>query len=325
MEDRAATPNEVEQIHKLLDIFSPTRAHRRRKLIANGGRFVHYTTADAALNIIRSKRLWLRNTTCMSDFREAQHGYDLLRVYLTRERPAFQQALDACFPGLTQEVLELFDRLWNHAFLGSFIASISEHSDSEDAHGRLSMWRAFGQGARVAVVLKLPLTSGIGPVLRISLNPVDYMNDFSFQTEMTQVLSNIASERAFLCNLGRDALKESVVHMLLQRVVSTKHEGFNEEREWRIIHSPSIFSSTLMQSVIQPIGGVPQRIYLLPLDASVSETLGEIDLASLIDRIIIGPTQYGFAMAEGFFHELSAAGISDAASRVVVSGIPIRT
>jgi hypothetical protein len=32
-------------------------------------RFVHYTSAEAALSIIRSKRIWMRNTTCMSDYR----------------------------------------------------------------------------------------------------------------------------------------------------------------------------------------------------------------------------------------------------------------
>jgi len=33
------------------------------------GRFVHYTTAEAALSIMRKKRFWLRNTNCMSDSR----------------------------------------------------------------------------------------------------------------------------------------------------------------------------------------------------------------------------------------------------------------
>lgn len=42
-------------------------------------RFVHYTSTDAGLKIIDSKRLWMRNTTCMADSREVQHGYDIIR------------------------------------------------------------------------------------------------------------------------------------------------------------------------------------------------------------------------------------------------------
>jgi hypothetical protein len=33
-------------------------------------RCAHYTSAEAALRIINSKCLWMRNTTCMSDYRE---------------------------------------------------------------------------------------------------------------------------------------------------------------------------------------------------------------------------------------------------------------
>jgi hypothetical protein len=41
-------------------------------------RFVHYTTAEAALKIISSKRVWMRNTQCMIDFREVQHEFEML-------------------------------------------------------------------------------------------------------------------------------------------------------------------------------------------------------------------------------------------------------
>jgi hypothetical protein len=32
-------------------------------------RFAHYTSAEAALSIIESKRIWMRNASCMSDYR----------------------------------------------------------------------------------------------------------------------------------------------------------------------------------------------------------------------------------------------------------------
>jgi hypothetical protein len=73
----------------------PHATKRRHAIYDNGtkdyARFVHYTSAEAALKIIKSKRVWMRNTTCMSDYREVQYGYDILnRVFLANgNRGAF--------------------------------------------------------------------------------------------------------------------------------------------------------------------------------------------------------------------------------------------
>jgi hypothetical protein len=61
-----------EQIDRLEGIFHPFAKSRRERLygVAPVARFVHYTTAEAALKIILSKRLWMRSTTAMADLRE---------------------------------------------------------------------------------------------------------------------------------------------------------------------------------------------------------------------------------------------------------------
>lgn len=66
------------------------------------------------------------------------------------------------------------------------------------------------------------------------------------------------------------------------------------------------------------ISGVPQLIYKIPLD-------GEFHLKHLLDRVIIGPSQYPLPIAQAFVSELLKVGVSDAASRVFISNIPIRT
>src|ERR1035438_3860391 len=79
-------------------------------------RFVHYTSAEAALSIIRSKRIWMRNTTCMSDYREVQHGFDILNKFFS-DKPktnAFVVAVDACIPGAAQEAIGLFNQWWTN-------------------------------------------------------------------------------------------------------------------------------------------------------------------------------------------------------------------
>jgi hypothetical protein len=137
----------------------PHMRKQRDNFYAKGGRFAHYTSADAAVSIIKTKRIWMRNTTCMSDYREVQHGYEMLRWFFSDNAKvgSFIEALDGCCSGVAQDAINLFDQWWNNIQFSTYIASISEHDDKEDLHGRLSMWRAFGgNAARVAIVFKVP-------------------------------------------------------------------------------------------------------------------------------------------------------------------------
>jgi hypothetical protein len=81
----------------------------------------------------------------------------------------------------------------------------------------------------------------------------------------------------------------------------------------------------LVKSSTQVIDGVPQLVYKIPLDGKQSDDLAEVDIPHLVDRVIIGPSQYPRAMYEAFVDALASSGVKDAPSRVFVSGIPIRT
>src|SRR5262249_7156591 len=116
------TADQYKLALRLEEIFMPEA--RRQRLRAGfgednstsaGTRFVHYTSAEAALKIIRSKRLWMRNTTCMADYSEVQHGVEMLRKVFSNDRrkSAFVAALDACHAGVAAEAANLFDRATN--------------------------------------------------------------------------------------------------------------------------------------------------------------------------------------------------------------------
>ncbi len=76
---------ERELTRKLEGIFMPEARKIRDAFYANSRRFVHYTSADAALKIIKTKRLWMRNTTCMIDYREVEHGFEMFRSFFSNE------------------------------------------------------------------------------------------------------------------------------------------------------------------------------------------------------------------------------------------------
>jgi hypothetical protein len=113
--------------------------------------------------------------------------------------------------------------------------------------------------------------------------------------------------------------------MLTLASLCLKHGGFKEEREWRIIHSPNRHPSALVRASIEVIGGVPQTVYKIPLNGRPPPDLAEIDIPHLLDRVIIGPSQYFPAMHQAFVLALGAVGVQNPETRVVISGIPIRT
>jgi hypothetical protein len=169
-DDPVVIPEYVRLQMRLESIFMPHTTRQRQKLYANNknhARFVHYTSAEAALSIIAGKRVWMRNTTCMADYREVQHGFEILSAFFSDEpkRKAFTEALDMCVSGAASEAIALFDQWWTEGpssvRLNTYITSISEQDDKEDLHGRLSMWRGFGgNNGRVAIVFKIPWYSG---------------------------------------------------------------------------------------------------------------------------------------------------------------------
>lgn len=273
----------------------------------------------------------MRNASCMSDYREVNHGYETLLAALSNQerREAFVSALDACVPGVASEALATFDRNWPQVRSRTYISSLSEHDAKEDFHGRLSMWRAFGSSVtRVALVAKIPWFSGAIAAMGASFSPVAYYRDSEVADELDAVIASIRENTEFL---RREFPPPMVLvlafTMLLTAVICVKHEGFSEEREWRAFYVPhwNTAAQVPIQHTVESVNGVPQSVYHLPLDATVSPAIADLDFSKVFDRLIIGPTQYPVAVGDAFVEALAAAGVENPASKVFASGIPIRT
>lgn len=297
---------------------------------ASSARFVHYTSADAALKIISQKRLWMRSASCMTDYREVQHGFAILQRFFHDEakRKSFTHAVDEYVPGAADEAIYRFDQWWK---LGTFqfktyIASVSKHEVEEDIHGRLSMWRTFGaNAARVGIVLNVPAQSRGAEAMKLIFSPVAYFKDNEAERLVSEVITNIKTNGEFLKTINQQEMIGWIFTMLLIGVTCVKHEGFKEEKEWRVVHCPQVYHSPLISSSTETVGGVPQFVYKLPLDKSVDPILEDLDFAKLFDRLIIGPSPYPAAMFDAFVEVLSRVGVAEAAKKVFVSGIPIRS
>jgi hypothetical protein len=69
---------------------------------------------------------------------------------------------------------------------------------------------------------------------------------------------------------------------------------------------------------------VPQTIHLLPFDGTASVDLQPLDIKTVLDRVIIGPTPFSEPMRQAFVSALLEVGILDAGLRVCASNMPIR-
>ena len=329
---------ELERTIRLNKIFMPhamrqreeTSSRQTNKLTGEAPkafRFAHYTTAEAALNIMRTKRLWMRNTTCMADYREVQHGFDILKSFFDPTKTAeFAAALDACVPGAAMEAITKFNGWWEqHLPFSIFVASMSEHSEKENVHGRLSMWRAFGASStRVAIIIEIPRYTDSAQALGLMFSPVAYLTKDQVHELIREVISNASNECLFLQSLDRTLVVNYIFYMLLAGVACLKHEGFQEEQEWRAIYAPQINASPLMQVGVESVSGVPQHVYKIPLDRTVSPAIAELDISQLLHHVIIGPSPYPWVVYQAFVDELAKAGIANAAGKVFISDIPIR-
>ena len=236
----ALTPEQIQIVMRLDEIFTPQAKRQRdeayqRRAGKEDLRFAHYTSAEAALSIIKSKRLWMRNATCMADYREVQHGFEILNKFfgdpLNMDR--FVNVVGDCVPGVGKEAIDLFNRWWRDIRFNTFITSVSEHYDEEDTHGRLLMWRAFGlnTSARVAIVFKVPRFSPGAIILRLLFSPIAYLPEPRVHAIIEEVIRNVSLNCDFLRSINRAQLVEVVFTMLLAGVTCLKHEGFQEERE----------------------------------------------------------------------------------------------
>ena len=310
----------------IANVFHSNSLERIAKAIESKTRFVHYTNADTAMKLIKNKEVWLRKSTNMNDSMEVEHGFNCLAASYRKHKSTFAPTFEALYPGICIRIEKYFEDWLPTYRTGTFIACVSEHDNNENQMGRLSMWRAYGGNAGVAIVMNgevfhRPVSSD---ALKGYTSPVDYLDMNGFDFEFVKLISAISSNIDLLSSIGEEAFFYSVTHAFRYATICTKHPGFLEEREWRVIYSPAIEKSDIILETIESIAGVPQKVCKLPLANKPELGLYGLELPQLIDRIIIGPCHYPDEICEAFVHLLQDAGIENADSKVVVSDIPLR-
>lgn len=307
-------------------IFFSYSLDKIRGIREQGTRFVYYTTADVAMSIIRNGEIWMRNASTMNDFREMEHGWDcFVHAWKSPVGDRLKSTLETISPGLADTTASHLEGWVNHYRFNTFITCVSVHSDTEDENGRLSMWRAYGRSNGVALVVRNTPFVTESNVLSAYTSPVLYATPELFTERLSDLVASIERDREFLASQGPSVVLNYLISAIRFAVLSTKHPGFSEEQEWRIIHSPSIEPSKHLQSALEVVNGVAQRVYKIKLRDYSHEGLPGMLIGELLERVIIGPTAFPPVMFEAFSQALQDAGVANADRIVTASGIPLRT
>lgn len=298
----------------------------RREEVVRGMRFVHYTSAEVAANIIRGRAVWMRNALTMNDLSEVTHGLKCVARAWEDEIVGrrFRGLLDRLQPGLSAETAKAFSHWQSDLCMNTYLTCLSEHSEEEDQHGRLSMWRAYGGTTGVALVLNTNPFTAITDELKAYSSPVAYLTDEQVTAELQDIADKMEEKLAIFSGVSPEVIASLMFNLLRFTALCTKHPGFAEEREWRIIYQPNMAKSPVIKPAVEVVRGVPQIVQKIPLRNSPSEGLFGAAVPDLIDKVIIGPTRDPWPIYQAFCALLSEAGVDNPEVRVQISGIPLR-
>lgn len=314
-------------IDPLYPVFHGTAFARQVAAMAAKTRFAYYTTAETAAKILTHQELWLRMPTCMNDQSEVYHGrLAALEILNEEEGRQLLGFFNELYPGIGDELLAKLDENSEFELLAqTYIGCLSEHAmkPEEDLLGRLSMWRAYGGGSGVALVIKGDPLFTVDSGLNVYSSPVEYLDRDGFRREVQALIGRLASNRELVSKESREQLLGWLYQMMTMAMLCVKHPAFEEEREWRLFHSLAEPSPHMVVEV-ETIRGVVQPVVKLPLrPGPAGEPTGR-SLPEILDKVLIGPTEFPLATATAFVQLLEQAGVPDAARKVHVTGIPLR-
>lgn len=288
----------------------------------------HYTSVSTLEGIANNREIWFSNPLYMNDLEELMFGMNTgAEEFRTNEGLASVCGSSSTHSKLVKEFNRLFHEFDdNHAF-DTYIACFSEHHPDDD-DGKLSMWRGYGSGGSgVAIVFdtaKIEAMQG-SPLIVGKVRYGTQLQRVEMIDEKLAVLSSVL-QRHPLSDEALTAAAHCWIEWLKGFALFTKHSGFKEEEEWRIVYS----SERDRSRALAPMLGysITQR----GVEPKLKLKIGEIpnimgtqtSLENLVDRIILGPTISTTLAANSVRRMLELSSIPSLGGRVRESSIPFR-
>jgi hypothetical protein len=250
----------------------------------------HYTSITTLERIAQTGEIWFSNPLYMNDVDELRYGMNL-GLHAVRSHTGLREA---CPPDHYNALMDAFDALYtdfdNDSAFDVYVFSCSEHDDEIGDDGLLSMWRGYGgDGNGVAIVFNMDdLLAARSPLL---VRQVQYLSYDASEAWMDKKLQQFALtlQRAGGPVSGMQAAAAALFDRIKLFALFTKHRGFHEEREWRIVYLREHDRDGLFtQQLHYAIGsrGIEPRLRFTT-QALVAEQRPTLE--KMVQRIILGP------------------------------------
>jgi Protein of unknown function (DUF2971) len=290
----------------------------------------HYTSLSTLEQIVTNDELWFSNPLYMNDFEELRFG---MQEGLSAFRENIGEMAKACRSAesgtkLVRTIEDLFrDFELVHSF-DIYVTCFSAH-DHNDNDGLLSMWRGYGGNGSGAAIVMDSAKLNLSETSPLIIAEVQY---HSREVRRTMIKAKIDQ----FAQLVRDVDPEEsqfriAATLLLERLkllaLTTKHHGFSEEKEWRIVYSKQRdlghSLEPMLSYAIGPGGIEPNLKFKIGYIENV--TAQDLSLAKVVERIILGPTISGPMSLLTVRRMLVSAKKPELAERVVASQTPFRS
>lgn len=288
----------------------------------------HYTSIQTIEKILTNRQLWLSNPLFMNDLEELRFGMMEGRSEFLQNR----HLKDACgnddrFAELTDAFNSLFaDFEFNHA-LNTYMISFSEH-DPENNDGLLSMWRGYANGGAGAAIVFDTAAINSNDSSPLLVGKVDYASKEKriewINSKIEWLASLIGTHGPTPINLGSAA--KAFFHRLKYFALFSKHHGFSEEREWRIVYMSDRDTDKKLHQFFGHITtnkGIEPKL-MLPIKPIDGITDNDLSLEKIIDRIILGPSIASTLGVNSLQHMLRRVKSDALAELIIASDIPYR-
>lgn len=238
-------------------------------------RLMHYTTGTGLKGIIESGSLWASNARFLNDSQEIVHYFEARLPSLTREvaetfvdrictDPSKAGNIEK-LGGKQKLVADAVSKLVDHLkqktlrYIDPFILSLSAPADElVSVNGLLSQWRAYGSDGGYAIVFE---TRRLEQFLRDEEKRFHYQhfewgdvyyygasNDQPAAGDVEELESKLREEIERMIDHGSPKSHMDVYFALTALSCLSKHWGFSEEREVRIVAIPQKDESEIINT-----------------------------------------------------------------------------
>lgn len=315
----------IEELHSQLYLRTKIGVNfpEARPLIA------HYCSTGTLESILKNRQIWFSNPLLMNDSEELAFG-----MLWGRERFRSHEGLKKALG--SREHYDLFKNHLDHLFDGFeregafdvYIACFAEHHpDNRD--GSLSMWRGYGADGNGACVVFDTAKLTEVPSSPLIIGKIEYASR-DIRIGWIDRILDVFGELVVLTELPTEKL-HAAAWTLFQRLLSlslyTKHEGFQEEQEWRIVYMKHHDTDNLLTSMLDyhigPRGIEPKlKFDIKPLPGAADES---ILIDRLVHSVILGPTAAADIHRKSVLRMLKRLEREALVARVFSSTIPYRS